>query len=110
MKWHAVLVAVLCLGLPVCRAGLLQYAALRTCTTHVTHTPIIQGYGIALPPVLNFGTPHLQQKMRDVVEGRKIICLAITEPHAGSDVAGIRTTATLTADGTHYVVSGEKKW
>lgn len=41
------------------------------------------GYGIALPPVIHFASKELKAKMRDVVEGRKAICLAITEPYAG---------------------------
>lgn len=40
-----------------------------------------------------------------------MICsLAITEPWAGSDVAGIRTTAVLSEDKTHYIVTGMKKF
>ena len=70
----------------------------------------LAGYGIALPPVLRFGSPHLKLKMRDVVEGRKVICLNVTEPYAGSDVAGLQTTAKLSSDGRHYIVNGEKKW
>jgi len=45
---------------------------------------------------------------RDVVMGRKHISLAISEPYAGSDVAGIRTTATR--DGDYFIVNGTKKW
>lgn len=37
------------------------------------------------------------------------MCLAITEPSAGSDVKNIQTTAKKTADGKHYIVNGEKK-
>jgi len=37
-------------------------------------------------------------------------CLAISEPYAGSDVAGIKTTAEKTADGKYYIVSCVKKW
>merc|ERR1719162_1688127 len=40
--------------------------------------------------------------------GQKNICLAITEPSAGSDVANIRTTAKR--EGDSYVVNGNKKW
>jgi alkylation response protein AidB-like acyl-CoA dehydrogenase len=40
--------------------------------------------------------------------GQKIICLNITEPNAGSDVANIKTTAVR--EGDHYVVNGNKKW
>jgi len=36
--------------------------------------------------------------------------LAITEPYAGSDVAGIQTTAVKSEDGTYYTVTGTKKW
>ena len=70
----------------------------------------LAGYGIALPPVLNFGSPELRAKMRDVVDGKKVICLNVTEPYAGSDVAGIRTTAKKTSDGKYYIVNGEKKF
>jgi alkylation response protein AidB-like acyl-CoA dehydrogenase len=68
------------------------------------------GYGIALPPVLRFGSPFLREKVKDVLTGKKIICLNITEPYAGSDVANIRTTAKLSSDKKFYVVNGEKKW
>jgi alkylation response protein AidB-like acyl-CoA dehydrogenase len=45
----------------------------------------------------------------EILTGEKRICLAITEPSAGSDVKGITTTAEKTADGKHYIVNGEKK-
>ncbi|KAK5313760.1 hypothetical protein LTR93_010757 [Exophiala xenobiotica] len=44
---------------------------------------------------------------KECLSGKKFMCLAITEAFAGSDVAGIRTTATKTPDGKHYIVSGE---
>ncbi|KAK5161574.1 hypothetical protein LTR04_004166 [Oleoguttula sp. CCFEE 6159] len=47
---------------------------------------------------------------QECLSGQKKICLAITEAFAGSDVAGIRTTAVKSADGSHYVVNGTKKW
>jgi len=69
------------------------------------------GLSIGLPPVINFGSKYLQDKVvRDCLSGRKFICLAITEPHAGSDVANIRTRAVKDASGKFYVVNGEKKW
>jgi len=70
----------------------------------------LAGYGIALPPVVHFGSDELKRKVRDVVDGKQIICLNVTEPYAGSDVAGLRCTATLTPDGKHYIVNGEKVW
>ena len=44
------------------------------------------------------------------LRGEKIICLAVTEPSGGSDVANLRTTAKNTDDGKYYIVNGEKKW
>lgn len=69
------------------------------------------GMVIGLPPVLNFGKGELQKRvLDDVLSGRKYICLAITEAFAGSDVAGLRTTAEKTPDGKHYIITGTKKW
>ncbi|KAL5340264.1 acyl-CoA dehydrogenase/oxidase [Aspergillus crustosus] len=48
--------------------------------------------------------------MEEVLSGRKKMCLAVTEAFAGSDVAGLRTTAEKTPDGKHYIVNGTKKW
>jgi len=36
--------------------------------------------------------------------------LAISEAFAGSDVAGIKTTAILSKDKQHYIINGTKKW
>lgn len=69
------------------------------------------GLAIGLPPVLKFGSKELKEKIAPgVLRGEKVICLAVTEPWGGSDVANITTTAVLSADGSHYVVNGEKKW
>lgn len=63
------------------------------------------GMVIGLPPVMNFGRPPLREKvMAEVLSGEKTICLAVSEAFAGSDVAGIQTTCTKSADGLHYVV------
>lgn len=54
---------------------------------------------------------QLKNKVTDeVLSGSKTICLAVTEAFAGSDVAGLRTTATKTEDGKHYIINGTKKW
>ena len=72
---------------------------------------LLEGLMIGLPPVLHFGSQHLKDKCaRACLAGEKIICLCITEPYAGSDVANLRCTAEKSACGTHYVVNGEKKW
>ncbi|TPX62529.1 hypothetical protein PhCBS80983_g00251 [Powellomyces hirtus] len=72
---------------------------------------VATGMVIGLPPVLHFAQKELKQKVvSEVLSGKKRICLAITEATAGSDVAGVRTTAKKTADGKHYIVNGTKKW
>eukprot|EP00026_Physarum_polycephalum_P005504 Phypoly_transcript_05539.p1 GENE.Phypoly_transcript_05539~~Phypoly_transcript_05539.p1 ORF type:complete len:541 (+),score=94.44 Phypoly_transcript_05539:246-1868(+) len=69
------------------------------------------GLSIGLPPILHFGSKFLQDKVcKDCLTGKKMICLAITEPSAGSDVAHLKTEAKKTADGKYYIVNGEKKW
>ncbi|MCX5075302.1 acyl-CoA dehydrogenase family protein [Streptomyces sp. NPDC060334] len=42
------------------------------------------------------------------VTGEEMWALAMTEPGTGSDVAGMKTTAKLSEDGTHYVLNGSK--
>jgi len=65
--------------------------------------------GIGLPPILLFGSDHLKNLVaKDCITGEKSICLCITEPTGGSDVAGIRTTAVR--DGDSWVINGSKKW
>jgi acyl-CoA dehydrogenase len=64
-------------------------------------------HNIGLPPVLRYGPAALQQEViPDVLAGKKIAALAITEPGGGTDVSALKTTATL--DGETYVVNGEK--
>ena len=62
---------------------------------------------MASPHLHHAGTPaQLAKYMPDVIAGRTITAVGITEPGAGSDVAGIRTTAKL--DGDHWVLNGTK--
>jgi acyl-CoA dehydrogenase len=63
--------------------------------------------GIATPPIWKFGDPDQHERfLRPAIAGRRIGALAITEPGAGSDVAGIRTEARATDGG--WVVNGAK--
>jgi acyl-CoA dehydrogenase len=63
--------------------------------------------GIATPPVWKFGTEDQKQRfLAPAIRGEKIAALGITEPDAGSDVAGIRTLARKVDGG--YVVNGSK--
>lgn len=67
------------------------------------------GPSIALPPIYNFGTEEMKKQIiPQVLAGDKTICLAITEPFAGSDVANMQTAAVESADGSHFVINGEK--
>ncbi|KAL7422285.1 hypothetical protein Q5752_002931 [Cryptotrichosporon argae] len=69
------------------------------------------GMVIGLPPVLNFAKEPLRSKViEEVFSGQKVISLAISEAFAGSDVAGLRTTAVKSEDGKHWIVNGTKKW
>lgn len=46
----------------------------------------------------------------EILAGKKFICLAISEAHAGSDVMGLTTTAVKSEDGKEWIINGEKKW
>lgn len=72
---------------------------------------LIGGFGIGCPPLVKFGKkPLVERLLPAILSGEKRICLAITEPDAGSDVANLTCKAKLTEDGKHYIVNGEKKW
>jgi acyl-CoA dehydrogenase len=63
--------------------------------------------GIATPPIWSFGSEGQKQRyLRPAIRGEKIAALGITEPGAGSDVAGLRTFARRVDGG--YVVNGSK--
>jgi len=62
---------------------------------------------MASPHLHNFGSEaQLKRWMPDIIAGRKITAVAVTEPDAGSDVAAIRSSAKR--DGDHYVLNGTK--
>jgi alkylation response protein AidB-like acyl-CoA dehydrogenase len=64
---------------------------------------------MATPPILQFGTEEQKQRyLVPAIRGEKISCLGITEPDAGSDVAGIRTRAVR--DGEEWVINGSKTY
>ena len=62
---------------------------------------------MVLPPIHLLGTEEQKQRyLVPGIRGERIGCLGITEPEAGSDVAGIRTKAIR--DGDDYLISGSK--
>jgi acyl-CoA dehydrogenase len=82
---------------------------LARCRSGGTAAGIGAHIGIATPPVWKFGTDDQKERyLAPAIRGEKIAALGITEPGAGSDVAGIRTQARRVDGG--YVVSGEKTY
>ena len=62
---------------------------------------------MASPHLANFGTPQqLERYLPPLIRGEKVCAVAVTEPDAGSDVAGLRTRAVR--DGDHWVINGSK--
>ena len=67
---------------------------------------MVQG-GLATDPILHFGSEELKRKyLSPAVRGEKIGAFALTEPNAGSDASGIRTTAVKHGEG--YRLNGPK--
>ena len=65
--------------------------------------------GLGAGPISLYGSKALRERyLPRVAKGEAIAAFAISEAEAGSDVAGMRTTARR--DGDHYVIDGEKTW
>ena len=74
-------------------------------TTFGAHT------GIGTLPFVFFGTPEQKAKyLPDLASGKKIAAYALSEAGSGSDALGAKTVATLSPDGSHYLVNGGKMW
>jgi alkylation response protein AidB-like acyl-CoA dehydrogenase len=64
---------------------------------------------MAMPPILAFGSEEQKREwVAPAIAGTKILCLGITEPDAGSDVAGIKTRAVR--DGADWIINGSKTY
>ncbi len=65
--------------------------------------------GLGSYPISSFGTESQKRKyLPAVANGEKLISFCLSEPTAGSDVAGIQTTAVL--KGNYWILNGEKSW
>ncbi|AHH17116.1 acyl-CoA dehydrogenase [Nocardia nova SH22a] len=65
--------------------------------------------GLCLPYLKKLATAEQKQRwLPGFAAGEIMFAIAMTEPGTGSDLAGMRTTATLSDDGTHYVLNGAK--
>ncbi len=68
-----------------------------------------QSIGVAVPLQL-FGTEEQKRRYLPRIARGAISAFALTEPQVGSDPAGIATRAEKSADGSHWVLNGEKLW
>ncbi len=60
-------------------------------------------------PILLFGSDEQKKKyLPDIASGKRLVAFGLTEANAGSDAAGIQTTAKLA--GNEYVLNGTKQW
>ena len=67
--------------------------------------------GIGTLPILYFGTEEQKKKyIPKLATGEWKGAYGLTEPNSGSDALGAKSTATLSADGKHYILNGQKCW
>ncbi|MEH7609794.1 MULTISPECIES: acyl-CoA dehydrogenase family protein [Bacillaceae] len=67
--------------------------------------------GIGTLPIVLFGNHDQKQRyLPGLASGEKFAAYALTEPGSGSDALGAKTVAKLNAEGTHYILNGEKQW
>lgn len=73
--------------------------------TYTAHT------GIGTLPLIYYGTKEQKEKyLRKITTGEWIAAYCLTEPGSGSDALGANATATLSEDGTHYILNGTKQF
>jgi alkylation response protein AidB-like acyl-CoA dehydrogenase len=66
---------------------------------------------IGLLPIVYYGNAGQKEKyLPRLATGELISAYCLTEPGNGSDAMGIKTRATLSEDGTHYILNGGKQW
>src|ERR1700687_1343472 len=67
------------------------------------------GLGMCIPTMMAYAAPeHLKRYVKPALHGQEVWCQLFSEPAAGSDVAGIRTSAERDGDG--WVINGQKVW
>jgi alkylation response protein AidB-like acyl-CoA dehydrogenase len=86
---------------------LVYYEEMAKLTVERTSNP--QGLGIIAPSILDYGSDFLKEKyLLPTLRAEIAWCLGMSEPGAGSDLAGLSTRAEVHDD--HFVVSGQKIW
>jgi alkylation response protein AidB-like acyl-CoA dehydrogenase len=67
------------------------------------------GHGMLGPTIMTHGTPEQKTKhLKAMARGEQIWCQLFSEPAAGSDLAGLRSTAVR--DGSDWILNGQKIW
>jgi alkylation response protein AidB-like acyl-CoA dehydrogenase len=66
------------------------------------------GYAIVAPSLLEFGNETQREMVPSAIRGDTVWCIGMSEPNAGSDLAGLQTRAEVFDD--HFVVNGQKVW
>lgn len=73
--------------------------------------PFAAHTGIGMLPILYFGTEEQKQKyLPSLITGDLKAAYCLTEPGSGSDALNAKTRADLSADGSQYVINGQKMW
>ncbi|TWU25382.1 putative acyl-CoA dehydrogenase [Novipirellula galeiformis] len=68
-------------------------------------------HSIGMRGLLLFGSESQKKKwLPDLVRGKKLAAFALTEPEAGSDASNVQTMAIPSADGSHFVLHGQKRY
>jgi acyl-CoA dehydrogenase family member 9 len=68
-------------------------------------------HSIGIRALLIFGTPEQKRRwLPPLANGEQLAAFALTEPEAGSDAANVQTRAEPDADGSHFILNGEKRY
>lgn len=96
------------LGLDKISSSLITEKFARAGGFSITHGAHV---GIGTLPIVFFGNDEQKKKyLPKLATGELLAAYALTEPGAGSDALGAKTTAVLNEAGTHYILNGEKQW
>src|SRR4030095_11207683 len=68
-------------------------------------------HSVGMRALLLFGTPEQQRRwLPPLVRGEQLAAFALTEAEAGSDAANVQTVARPSADGSHFILNGQKRY
>jgi len=96
-------------------AGLDKVSALVLAEKLAVYGSFAVAYGghssIGTIPIVYFGNEAQKRKyLPKIATGELLSCYCLSEPQAGSDALAARTRATLSADGKHWILNGQKMW